>query len=553
MKHSWRNKMESLSNPKLTPALKGISRGIEREALRISADSCIAPTAHPALLGSPLTHSWITTDYAEALMEFITPAGTNAEETLGILTDIHRHVYHHLGEELLWPASMPCTIGAEDDIRLAHYGTSNVGKMKTVYRRGLKNRYGSMMQIIAGVHYNFSMPDHFWPVWQQINGNQQPLQDFISQSYLGLIRNFFRLGWLIPYLFGASPAVDSSFLRHSENRLPLENLGQSSHYLPNATSLRLSDLGYNAKEQEDLAISYDNLSEFVRGLRQASNQSNHVFEKIGVKRHGEYQQLNTNTLQKEGEFYAPIRPKRVTEPGENLSDALEARGIEYIEVRSLDVNPYAEAGIDLQQMNFLDVFLTFCLLQDSPDLSRQEQRTAQQNLKRVAICGRDASLKLMDRENSRSLTSWAEDIFSELTEVAHLLDKTDQKGHFQAAVNCQHEKLTNPSLTPSARIIKDMVQQKLEVNELALNMAKKHRQKLIETEYMQIQASEFSLENAVSQLKQRAFEEEETLSYDEFHHLTFGNSPATPTSQRRIRGRLINDHPYQSNRPAHTQ
>ena len=387
MELSWQSVVESLSRPEFSAALKGIRRGIEKESLRVNGDSRLASTAHPSSFGSPLTHAWITTDYAEALMEFVTPVGTKAKESLEIMTDIHRHVYRHLGDELLWPVSMPCTIETEDDIELAGYGNSNVGTMKNIYRRGLKNRYGSMMQVIAGVHYNFSMPDSFWPVWQQIKCDREPLQNFISESYLGLIRNFFRLGWLVPYLFGASPAVDSSFLKHVRGKLPLQAIGRASHYLPKATSLRMSKLGYNAEEQDSLAISYNSLPEFVSGLRQAASRSNPVFEKIGVKRHGKYLQLNANTLQEEGELYAPIRPKRVTKPGEKLSCALESRGVEYVEVRSLDVNPYAATGIDLEQIYFLDVFLTYCLLKDSPDISRQQQRTAKQNLHKVQAAG----------------------------------------------------------------------------------------------------------------------------------------------------------------------
>lgn len=550
MKQSWQNALESLSRPEFSGALKGIRRGIEKESLRVNDDSSLASTAHPAPLGSPLTHAWITTDYAEAQMEFITPVGTEAEETLGILADIHRHVYRHLGDELLWPVSMPCTVETEGDIELARYGNSNAGKMKTIYRQGLKNRYGSMMQTIAGVHYNFSMPENFWPVWQHIQGDQQPLQDFISESYLGLIRNFFRFGWLIPYLFGASPAVDASFIKHARSKLPLKQRGQESYYMPHATSLRMSKLGYNTKEQDNLPISYNSLPEFVSGLHQATSQPNPVFEKIGVKRNGEYQQLNANTLQMEGELYGPIRPKRVIKNGEKLSDALQARGVEYIEVRSLDVNPYAATGVDLDQVNFLDVFLTFCLLKDSPDFSQQQQHIAKQNMNKVATCGRDASLELLDGEHPRSLKTWAEDIFSDLAEVAQVLDKANQGKDYQAALNRQHQKLKDPALTPSARMLKDMAEQDLEVNELALSLAKQHRRKLLETDYTQMQDGEFAWEAVSSWQKQSELEKTETLSIDEFLHLTFNNSSSAPLSGKNYQGECFQRPPLPWHRNA---
>jgi glutamate--cysteine ligase len=536
LKPLWQKTLESLSRSDLLAALKGIRRGIERESLRVMGDSRLASTAHPASLGSPLTHAWLTTDYAEAQMEFITPAGTKAEETLLFMADLHRYVYRHLGEELLWPVSMPCTIETEADIALADYGTSNVGKMKTIYRRGLKNRYGSMMQVISGVHYNFSMPDGFWPVWQQIKCDRQPLQDFISSSYFGLIRNFFRFGWLIPYLFGASPAVDSSFFKHTRNRLPLQTMGRASYYLPKATSLRMSKLGYNAEEQDSLDICYNSLPEFVSGLRQAASQSNPVYEKIGVKQHGEYLQLNANTLQEEGELYAPIRPKRTAQPGEKLSTALLARGVEYVEVRSLDVNPYAATGIDLEQMRFLDVFLTYCLVQDSPEISRQQLRVTKQNLQKVATCGRDLSLELLDGETPRPLAGWAKDIFSDLAEVASLLDRAGLGENYQAALNRQVEKLTDPALTPSAMMLQDMTEQKLEVNELALNLAKKHRRKLLETDFSQVQAGDLAREAAASRKKQRELEEEKTVRFDDYLRRTLDSSSPVPSPPKRAMG-----------------
>ena len=541
LKSSWEHTLESLSCPKFLTALKGIRRGLEKESLRTRGDSRLATTPHPAPFGSALTHAWITTDFSESLMEFITPVDTDAEKTLEFMTDIHRYVHRHLGDELLWPVSMPCTIEKESDIELANYGQSTVGKMKTRYRRGLKSRYGSMMQAIAGVHYNFSMPDNFWPVWYQIKlerikGDRQPLQDFISESYFGLIRNFLRLGWMIPYLFGASPAVDATFLKHirhathgrtnnenghrhsneiAQSKMPLKPIGRSSYYLPKATSLRMSDLGYGTKAQDNLDISYNSLSEFVSGLRQAASQPNPAFKKIGVKRHGEYLQLNANTLQQESELYASIRPKRVTKSDEKLSDALEARGVEYIEVRSLDVNPYAEAGIDLNQMHFLDLFLTYCLLKESPDLSREQQRIVKENHNKVAACGRDLSLKLRDGKKSRTLGEWAEDIFSDLADVARMLDKADQGERFQEALREQHRKLTNPALTPSAKMLQDMEEEDLDINALALSLAKKHHHKLLKTDYTQMRADDFAWESIVSLHKQRDIEEEEILTFNE--------------------------------------
>lgn len=136
-------------------ALKGIQRGLERETLRVNADGTLATTGHPEALGSALTHKWITTDFAEALLEFITPVDGDIEHMLTFMRDLHRYTARNMGDERMWPLSMPCYIAEGQDIELAQYGTSNTGRFKTLYREGLKNRYGALMQTISGVHYKF--------------------------------------------------------------------------------------------------------------------------------------------------------------------------------------------------------------------------------------------------------------------------------------------------------------------------------------------------------------------------------------------------------------
>lgn len=195
---------------------------MERETLRYNPDGYLATTPHPNTLGSPLTHEWITTDFSESLMEFITPVSRDISTLLSQLTDIHHFAHSKLDGERLWPLSMPCKVHSEDDIELAQYGTSNSGKMKTLYREGLKHRYGSLMQIISGVHFNFSFPESFWDA---LHGEQteEERQATKSDAYFGLIRNYYRFGWLIPYFFGASPAICESFLQGKKTNLRLRN------------------------------------------------------------------------------------------------------------------------------------------------------------------------------------------------------------------------------------------------------------------------------------------------------------------------------------------
>ena len=279
-------------------------------------------------MGSALTHDSITTDYSESLLEFITPPESNPEKTLDQLRDIHKYVMANIGEERLWPISMPCYINSEDQIPIARYGTSNVAKMKTLYRVGLKNRYGSMMQAIAGVHFNFSLPEEFWQHWLEKAEGAKHDKDAVSAAYFGLIRNYRRFCWLIPYLFGASPALCGSFIKGKESTLPFKKLGEGTYYLPYATSLRMSDLGYTNSAQSDLAICYNQVDSYINSLRGAINTPSSEYEKFAGKVDGQYQQLNANVLQIENELYSPIRPKQPTKSLEKPTDALAERGSE---------------------------------------------------------------------------------------------------------------------------------------------------------------------------------------------------------------------------------
>jgi len=319
--------------------LFGGLKGIEKESLRIAADGSLSMEEHPLGLGSALTNRYITTDFSEALLEFVTPAYETTWEALHCVCDIHQFTYSQLGDEMLWPASMPCRIPVDDEIPLARYGSSNVGQMKTIYRRGLGYRYGRQMQSISGVHFNYSVPQKFWDAYQVMLGDNSTVDDFRSEHYLGLIRNFQRMGWLALYLFGASPALCKSFA--GGNAASMKSLNDETYFEPFGTSLRMSDLGYSNQNQSRINISLNSLTEYVRDLGNTIKTPEPSYEKIGVKVDGEYRQLNTNLLQIENEYYSSVRPKRVALSGERPTAALERGGIEYVEIRSLDINLFS--------------------------------------------------------------------------------------------------------------------------------------------------------------------------------------------------------------------
>lgn len=495
--------------------LKGIRRGIERETLRITPDGELASTDHPEILGAALTHRWITTDFAEALLEFITPVDDDIDHLLAFLRDIHRHVARNLNDELMWSLSMPCCIKAEQQIKLAQFGTSNIGRMKTLYREGLKNRYGALMQSISGVHYNFSLPLEFWQAWAGV-ADAESGKEQISAGYFRLIRNYYRFGWVIPYLFGASPAICSSFIKGRETALPFEHNGQGMYYLPYATSLRLSDLGYTNKQQSELGITFNDLPSYVNGLKRAITTLSPEYAKLGVKKGDRYLQLNSNVLQIENEFYAPIRPKRVTESGETPSDALLRGGIEYIEVRSLDINPFSPIGVDARQVRFLDLFLVWCALADAPEMSSDELLCTRKNWNRVILEGRKPgqSIGIGCKDVREPLDKVGKALFADLMRVAEVLDGETGTHQYQQVCDELVAAFDDPELTFSARILKTMKEKSL--CRVGFELAQQYRQMLMEEPLEILTLAQLDQEQQASWQRQRDIEASDTVSFDEF-------------------------------------
>ncbi|ELY4126092.1 glutamate--cysteine ligase [Cronobacter malonaticus] len=496
-------------------ALKGIRRGLERETLRVTPEGELATTGHPESLGSALTHKWITTDFAEALLEFITPVDGDIDHMLTVMRDIHRHTARALGDERMWPLSMPCYIKEGQDIELAQYGTSNIGRFKTLYRSGLKNRYGALMQTISGVHYNFSLPLAFWQAKCQVEDAESG-KEAISAGYFRLIRNYYRFGWVIPYLFGASPAICSSFLQGKPTKLPFEKTDCGMYYLPYATSLRLSDLGYTNKSQSNLGITFNDLHSYVAGLKRAIKTPSEEYAKLGLKKDGEYLQINTNILQIENELYAPIRPKRVTRDGESPSDALLRGGIEYIEVRSLDINPFSPIGVDENQVRFLDLFMVWCALADAPEMSSDELLCTRTNWNRVILEGRKPGLTLgIGCETAQfPLEKVGKDLFRDLRRVAQTLDGINGGQEYQQVCDRLVACFDDPELTYSARILRSMIENG--IGGTGRMLADNYRNMLREEPLQALNEEDFRQEQAASLARQREIEAADTEPFDEW-------------------------------------
>jgi len=494
-------------------------KGVEKESLRASSAGEIAATPHPPALGSALTHPWLTTDYSEALIEFVTPPFRDRAEVARHLRDFHRFVIRNIGDELLWASSMPCEIRDDEAIPIARYGTSNSGRLRHLYRVGLGHRYGRMMQVIAGVHFNYSPAPGFWPMLagtgaahgehRRWHGTGRALAD---SHYFGLIRNLFRYGWLLLYLFGASPALSRSFL--PAGAAELEPMGEDTWYAPFGTSLRMSDIGYTNRVPGGIGIRYDDLYSYAASLHRAITTPHPRWEALGVRRGDEYRQLNANLLQIENEYYSSVRPKQPTRRGERPTEALQRRGVRYVELRSIDLDPSSPIGLTEERLAFLEVFMLFCLLHDSPPLGKAERLAIDANQNRVAVRGREPSLTLVRDGSEVPLRTWADELLDELTAVAELVRAPDDDP--AAVVGAARASVGRPEATPSARVLEEMKAGGGSHFEYVLDASRRHAETLRGDPLPDAERLRFEAEAASSLARQADLEASDSVTFEEY-------------------------------------
>ena len=512
----FERRLSSLVNSGQPEVLQGGRKGLEKESLRVTPEGKLAQTPHPRALGSALTNEHITTDYSEALIELVTPTFLTSWELLQYLLDLHQFVYRHLGSELLWATSMPGAISGDKEIPIAEYGGSHIGRMKSVYRRGLGLRYGRMMQAISGVHFNYSFPLPFWDAYADLIGARDRGPGFVSERYFDLLRNYRRHGWLVLYLFGVSPVVCKSFFQGREHSLP--ELDANTAYEPYATTLRMSDIGYRNRSQSELAVSVNSLEEYVRDLTGAITTPHPPYAALGLRDpDGGYRQLNTNILQIENEYYSYIRPKRVARSGERPTKALRRAGVEYVEVRALDVSAFDPVGVNQNKLRFLEAFLALCLLKESPPIAESEQRSLDRNHLLVARRGREPGLTLRRDGRDVPMRGWARELIDSLAGICEILDRGDPGRPYSLALADQAGKVEDVRLTPSARVMSELGATGESFFELALRMSKTHKAYMLELyPPNEERQRELALEAAQSLERQRAIEASSEGTFEEF-------------------------------------
>jgi len=490
--------------------------GLEKESLRVNREGGLSQKPHPPALGSALTNPYITTDYSEALLELITPPVASIGEALAFLSDAHQFVYTNLEDEVLWATSMPCILAGETNIPIARYGSSNAGMMKHVYRRGLGYRYGRVMQVIAGVHFNYSFSDAFWAAYQAHLGDTRSSQAFIADTYFGIIRNLQRIGWLIPYLFGASPAVCKSFLNGQPGQL--QEFDATTFYQPYATSLRMGDIGYQNNMENEVGIKacYDSLEAYVGSLSRAISTPCPHYEKIGVVVDGEWRQLNANLLQIENEYYSTVRPKQILQDNERPTLALQRRGVRYLELRSLDINAFEPLGISEAQLHFLQLLTAFCLFSDSPLIAWRERVEIDDNEMAAAHRGREPGLVLLRGGREVTLREWALELCEALVPFCEALDAGCDGAPYSAALRLQMEAVRDPERTPSARMLAEMRSNGESFYQFARRMSEQHARHFSGRAEDPARMGMFSAQALESLQRQREIEASDTLPFDEY-------------------------------------
>ncbi len=487
--------------------------GMEKEALRVDTEGRLSQRPHPVALGSALTHPAITTDFSEALLELITPVFRSPDATLDCLQDLMVFTQGGIRDEVMWATSMPCHLPPDNEIPIAHYGTSNSGLMRNVYRRGLSWRYGRAMQAIAGIHYNFSPADEFWEAWQDQCDNLDDPHDFRSEHYFRLIRNFRRNVWLLVYLFGASPAVCQSFLQGREHEL--QSFTAETLYLPWATSLRMSGLGYQNNMQKVVNICYNTLDAYLVSLRHATSTPHPEFTRLGVQVNGDYRQLNDNILQIENEYYSTVRPKRTVRRGERPLRALADRGVEYVEVRCLDINPYTPLGADAEQAHLLHVFLWHCLLADSPPIDDDECARISENLRRTVYRGREPGLQLLTASSTESLADLAHGLLDQMETVGAALDSGGDSAAGES-IRAMRTRASHPETTPSGRVVEDMRRLNISHVEFGMDASRRYADELRAASPAPAQRAQWQAEVEQSLAAQADLEADTSTTFEEY-------------------------------------
>lgn len=437
--------MELSNLCKLSPEeiLKG-SFGIEWESLRALSDGKLSLTPHPEVFGDKLKNPLITTDFSESQIEIITPTFDSIDEAFDVFSLLADLVNASLpDDEYLWFQSIPCILPYYDKIPIAKYGDEGVESEK--YRMELAKKYGVKKQMISGVHFNFSFAEESVEKLYEIIGPDLDFKEFKNEIYLKIARNYLRYCWLIIYLTGCSIGSHGTFSKDCIHKMDARD-AYGSYYSTKGPSFRNASCGY--KNLKDLYPGYASVDEFTRDVQSF---------------------IDKGDLSEAKELYTQIRlkPKRPMD----MLNSLKEDGIEYVEIRTLDINPFYKCGLVRHDMKFLHLFLIYMAIKSESDYVGW-QKEAKINEENTAERAYDESMRLLKDGEETTLKEWASEIINEMYGMCEVLGIGEEN-----TLKLMHDRVSNPDLTYGKRLL-ELISERGYINtHVMLSMANKKTSK----------------------------------------------------------------------------
>ncbi len=390
--------------------LKG-NIGLEKENLRVDNEGYLSQTAHPF----PDDEN-IVRDFCENQVEVNTRVFKTTEEAIDDLKKYTIKIQKSLSEleqpEYLWPFSNPPYIKNEDNIPIAIFNGIETGKTK--YREYLASRYGRYKMTLSGIHFNYSFDEEL--LKQNFKySDETDYQTYKDEIYLSLAENLVSYGWLITALTAASPLMDGTYVEKKQ---------YDSDIFHGMASVRCSELGY--WNYFPPILDYTTVSKYAESI-----------EKY----------VSGGWIKYPSELYYPIRLKP---KGENNLDNLKKHGINHIELRMIDLNPFEKCGLDLRDAGFIKLYLIWMASIKRKKIGEREQVQAVQNFKNAAHYDLKTVSIILDNGTSVPVADAGIFIIERMKKFYQDFDE-----NVKSILNYQEEKLADPDKRYAWRVRKE--------------------------------------------------------------------------------------------------
>jgi glutamate--cysteine ligase len=430
--------------------------GIEREGLRVTDNGKLSKEPHPKIFGNKLKNPYITIDFSESQVEIITPVFNSVKKSYRFLEDLTNIIITEIDEkgELFWPQSMPCDIPEDSEVPIGIY-EGDEGILARQYREELMRKYGGKRQLISGIHYNFSFSETLITILWKESKSEKAYKEFKDAIYLKVSRNYLKFRWLIIYLMGSSSGAHASYIEECLSHM--NAIGKNTYISDDVISIRNSSCG-GYKNMIDLFPDYSSIDHFIESINDF---------------------IENGDISDVKELYASIRLKAYQ--NRNMLDSLKKDGIQYLEIRSLDLNIFDKCGVSEIDLDFLNLFMVFLLL-EGEELFETWQQEALINERLVAEHGLDPELELLDQDHWTSKRAWSEDILEKITQIDDYLDLGQKK-----CIDVMMDRVKNIQQTYAYRI-KKLISTKGYI-EGTLELAQKYK-KEVKTDCYQLKGFE---------------------------------------------------------------